>query len=115
MDLSFTTLTKITLCAIVLVSVQVIAACGDRGDAARPAGVTATPAPNAIDINRAPADQLMMLPGIGETLAGRIVEFRERNGPFRRPEELLLVPGISEKKFRGIRTLVKTDPAPHDD
>jgi competence protein ComEA len=57
----------------------------------------------------------MRLPGIGDTLAHRIVEFRDQNGPFRRPEGLLLVPGISEKKFREIRTLVKSDPVPHDD
>ena len=115
MNLSFSTWPKIVVFAALLVAVQVIAACGDRGDAARPSRVTTTPAPNAIDINCASADELMLLPGIGETLAGRIVEFRQKNGQFRRPEELLLVPGISEKKFREIRTLVKTDPAPHDD
>jgi competence protein ComEA len=115
MDLSPTTLTKIILFAAALASVQFIAACDATGNATQPANVRATPAPNAIDINRASAEELMSLPGIGETIAERIIEFRQKNGLFRRPEELLLVPGISEKKFREIRTLVKTDPAPHDD
>jgi competence ComEA-like helix-hairpin-helix protein len=62
---------------------------------------------NAIDINGASAAELEALPGIGETLAKRIVEFREKNGRFRRPENLLLVPGMSDSKFRRMRNLVK--------
>jgi competence protein ComEA len=64
---------------------------------------------NAIDLNSATAKQLEEIPGIGKTLSQRIVEFREKNGKFRRPEHLLLVPGISEKRFREIRTLIRTD------
>ena len=66
-----------------------------------------SPAP--VDINSASAHELEKLPHIGETLAQRIVAFREQNGPFRRPENLLLVKGISEKKFREIRPLIKTE------
>lgn len=47
-----------------------------------------------IDPNRADAVELDRLPGIGPGLARRIVQDRERNGPFRRPEELTRVPGI---------------------
>jgi len=64
---------------------------------------------NAININAASETELQSLPSIGETLAKRIVEFRETNGRFRRPEHLLLVPGISEKRFREIRPLIRTD------
>ena len=64
---------------------------------------------NAININSATADELMTLPHIGDTLAKRIVEFREKNGPFRRPESLLLVDGISEKRFKEIRPLIKVE------
>src|SRR6478672_6468716 len=63
--------------------------------------------PSPININSASADELEKLPHIGETLARRIVEFREQNGPFRRPENLLLVEGISENRFKEIRPLVK--------
>lgn len=61
-----------------------------------------------ININLANEAELSSLPHIGQTLARRIVEFRELNGPFRRPEHLLLVDGISEKRFREIRPLVTT-------
>jgi competence protein ComEA len=49
-----------------------------------------------INLNTATAEELAVLPGIGETLAGRIVEYREREGPFSCLEDLLDVPGIGE-------------------
>ena len=64
---------------------------------------------NALDINTASEKELEGLPGVGDTLAKRIIEYRNVNGRFRRPEHLLLVPGISEKRFREIRPLVRTD------
>jgi len=52
------------------------------------------PGPVILDPNRASASELTSLPGIGPALAGRIVLDRERNGPFRAPEDLLRVKGI---------------------
>ena len=105
---------SIKLIVLLLMALGVLEGCGST--AREPTSATTeTAAQNAIDINRASATELMSLPGIGETLAARILEFREKNGPFRRPEQLLLVPGISEKKFRDIRTLIKTGPYPHDE
>jgi competence protein ComEA len=52
-----------------------------------------------IDINTATADELMQLKGIGEKKAAIIIEFRETNGPFQLPEDLLKVPGIGPKTF----------------
>jgi len=63
----------------------------------------------AININSASVDELRSLPGIGDTLAKRIVDFREKNGPFRKPEHLLLVPGISESKFRQLRSIIRVE------
>ena len=74
----------------------------------RPANLSYS-SPNRININTANESDLEKLPHIGETLALRIVEFRERNGPFRRPEDLLLVDGISEKRFREIMPMIKTE------
>lgn len=60
-----------------------------------------------IDINSATAGELSDgLPGIGETLAERIVAYRERNGPFRSIEEIGNVEGIGEKKYEAIRDLI---------
>jgi competence ComEA-like helix-hairpin-helix protein len=67
------------------------------------------PAQNAININTASAEELAKLPQIGERFAKKIVEYRETYGPFRRPEHLMLVEGINDKKFRLIKDLVKTE------
>jgi competence protein ComEA len=53
-----------------------------------------------IDLNRATLQELTSLPGIGIVTARRIIEFREKNGPFRRVEEVLIIRGISKKKFQ---------------
>ena len=52
-----------------------------------------------ININTAPADELVNLKGIGVKKAKAIIEFRENNGPFKRPEDFIKVPGIGPKTF----------------
>jgi competence ComEA-like helix-hairpin-helix protein len=75
--------------------------------AAAPPAAAATPQapPSAekVNINSASADQLTALPGIGPSYAQRIVEYREKNGPFKRVEDILNVRGIGEKTFERIR------------
>ena len=55
-----------------------------------------------LDINQASADDFATLPGIGPKLAGQIVAYREKHGPFRRVEELLVIRGIGPKKWKAI-------------
>jgi len=50
-----------------------------------------------VDLNRAGLEELMSLPGIGEVLAGRILEYRAQNGDFHSVQELTKVEGIGEK------------------
>ena len=64
-------------------------------------GVTVTEA--KININTASAEELTALLGIGPSYAQRIVEHREKNGPFKKVEDLLNVRGIGEKTFEKIR------------
>ncbi len=52
-----------------------------------------------VDLNHATLSQLDELPGIGPVIAERIIQFREDNGPFKRREDLMNVPGIGEKTF----------------
>jgi len=56
-----------------------------------------------LHLNTATVEQLERLPGVGPALAKRIVAFRDKKGGFKRIEELLAVPGVSEKKWKAIR------------
>jgi len=69
-------------------------------------GANEAQAAQKVDINRADAWLLDALPGIGETLAQRIVDYHTKNGPFRNIEELLKVPGIGTSVYDKIKSLI---------
>jgi len=62
--------------------------------------------PQKVDINRAELWLLEALPGIGEILAQRILDYRSENGPFRRIEDLFQVSGIGEATFENIKDFI---------
>jgi len=62
-----------------------------------------------MDINKADAGQLQVVPGIGEVLAGRIVSYRDEMGGFTSVEELLDVEGIGPAKLERIREYIKVE------
>lgn len=59
-----------------------------------------------IDINTASLDEIMSLPGIGEVLAQRIIDYRSAFGPFSSPEDLMNISGISEKRYETIKEYI---------
>jgi len=69
-----------------------------------------------VNINTASAGDLEALPGIGAKTAARIVEYRQKNGPFKKIEELMNVRGVGEKNFLKLKAQVtvaaKVDRAP---
>jgi competence protein ComEA len=70
---------------------------------AAPAKAKSEAGSGAVDLNGASEAQLQEVPGIGPSLAKRIVEFRKENGPFKTVEDLLKVRGIGEKSFERLR------------
>lgn len=62
--------------------------------------------PARLDLNRATAEDLEQLPGIGPVLARRIVEWRRGHGAFKSVDDLNHVKGIGEKKLRQLKPLV---------
>jgi competence protein ComEA len=65
-----------------------------------------------LDLNSARVEDLRELPGIGEKLAQRLVEYRRSHGGFRSVEDLRKVPGIGEKRMERLRPLVRTAEVP---
>lgn len=63
-------------------------------------------APRPLNLNTATVADLETLPGIGPGLAGRILEYRGKHGPFKRPQDLIILRGMSAKRFRLLATLV---------
>jgi len=61
---------------------------------------------SAININTAASQEREKLPGVGQGIAERIVAHRQQYGPFRRAEHLLMVRGISDRKFRELRAMI---------
>jgi competence protein ComEA len=60
-----------------------------------------------IDINTASVEELRRLPGVGPAIASRIVEHRRRHGPFKRPQDVIIVRGMSAKLYRRIAHLIR--------
>jgi competence protein ComEA len=61
-----------------------------------------------LDVNRAEVWDLMLLPGVGPVLAKRIVEYRKTNGPFRSPQGLVGVSGISTRTVKKLEPMIST-------
>lgn len=62
--------------------------------------------PQKVNINQADVWLLEALPGIGETLAQRIIDYRRQNGPFRNTGELTKVAGIGATLYERIKDLI---------
>jgi len=62
---------------------------------------------SVININTANETELEQLPGIGASIAGRIIDYRNKNGKFKAIEDIKNVTGIGETKFEKIKDLIK--------
>ena len=68
--------------------------------------------PLVLDINLATEEDFAKLPGVGPELARRIVAYREKHGPFRRVEDLLVIRGIGAKKWKAMRPYLRAGSLP---
>ena len=87
----------------VILGALVICAVAGGAESSQPTGV--------VNINTASPEELQLLPRVGPSLAGRIVEFREANGPFQTVEEIVAVKGIGESSFEKLEPYIVTSGA----
>ena len=92
--------TLVSVLAVVLcvAAVAVPAAASQEGKApAKPSRAAASS--QIVNVNTASAADFEALPGIGPKLAARIIDYRQKNGPFKKLEDLMNVQGLGEKNF----------------
>jgi len=104
---------RLSLPALVIVA---LVAAAPRPAAAQTATRTSAKAAPAavgvVNINTASATDLETLPGIGARTAARIVEYRQKNGPFKKIEELMNVRGVGEKSFLKLKPQISVAAKP---
>jgi comEA protein len=92
------------LAALMITSTTFTAATPQQQNSTQPA------ASQVVNLNTAAAADLQKLPGIGAAMAARIIEYRQKNGGFKKVEELMNVQGIGEKVFLKLKPLVTVTP-----
>ena len=104
-------MTRIVGAILVALAVSAPAAMAQDADRSAPAKATAS-AP--LNLNTATVAQLESLPGIGARTAALIVEYRQKNGGFKKVEELMNIRGVGEKSFLKLKSLITVIPPKAD-
>ena len=104
---------RVLLMLLAVVAMAAIPAAAQQGTAEKPAkpaaADTSKPAATAtaiVNLNTATQAQLESLPGLGPKVAERILEYRQKNGAFKKVEDLMNVKGIGEKSFLKLKPLI---------
>jgi competence protein ComEA len=90
------------LMALTFLTVATVVSAQDSASTPKAAASAAAP----INLNSATSAQLETLPGIGAKTAERIVEYRQKNGGFKKIEDLMNVRGVGEKSFLKLKPLI---------
>jgi competence protein ComEA len=99
-------LAAVCLSLVVSLAAQEQPAPARRGGTQKPRAAAAASPSAPVNLNTATEAQIASLPGVGPKAAQRIVEYRQKNGGFKKIEELMNVKGIGEKSFLKLKPLI---------
>lgn len=100
-------MTRIMMAAIAAIALGAITLSAQTKPPAQKA-VAGAAAP--VNLNTATAEQLASIPGVGAKMAERIVDYRQKNGGFKKVEDLMNVSGVGEKSFLKMKPLITVTP-----
>jgi competence protein ComEA len=100
---------RIVMVVLLVLGLGIAAQAAQVQPRSTPAAKASASAP--LNLNTATVAQLETLPGIGKSTAERILEYRDKNGGFKKIEDLMNVRGIGEKNFLKLKPLVAVSPA----
>ena len=96
-------ITRIMMAAIAAIALSAPALSAQTKEpAAKPTTTAAAP----VNLNTATAEQLESIPGVGPKMAERILDYRQKNGGFKKVEDLMNVSGVGEKSFLKMKPLI---------
>jgi competence protein ComEA len=94
---------RIMMAAIAALALSApIASAQEKAPAAKPPAAATAP----VNLNTATAEQLATIPGVGPKMAERIIDYRQKNGGFKKVEDLMNVSGVGEKSFLKLKPLI---------
>jgi comEA protein len=96
--------------ALVIGGIAVAVSAAPRGQSSSAPSGKDKPATAVVNINTATSAELQTLPGVGAATAARILEYRQKNGGFKKVEDLMNVRGIGEKTFLKLKPLITITP-----
>jgi len=100
-------ITRILMVAIFGIAVSAAAASAQSKATTPKAAATAmATATGPVNLNTATAEQLAAIPGVGPKMAERIIDYRQKNGGFKKVEDLMNVSGVGEKSFLKMKPLI---------
>ena len=98
--------------AVLAMAALPAAAAQQKSPAAKPAARASAAPTTPVNINTATQEQLESLPGLGAKVAQRIIEYRQKNGNFKKVEDLMNVKGVGEKSFLKLKPMLTISQKP---